>query len=80
MKRMSVIAGFTVSVAMLLCTISVLIRPVLADSCSAKCAGGGQVTCYGHSCTAKDGQGCRSYDQNGTLIIAIPCNGQMELE
>ena len=80
MKRIGLVIGLALSAALSLCTLSVLITPVFAQSCSAKCAGGGQVTCYGHSCTAKDGEGCRSYDQNGTLIIGIPCNGEMELQ
>ena len=79
MKRMSVVAGLTLSVAMLLCSVSVLIRPVLAMECSANC-GRGKVTCYGHSCRAKDGEGCSSYDQNGMLIIALDCNKEMELQ
>lgn len=76
MKRIGVVLGLTLSVAMCLCTLSVLIRPVFAKECTANCGGGGKVTCYGHSCTAKDGQGCSSYDQNGTLIIEIPCSGE----
>lgn len=79
MKRIGVVLGLTLSVAMCFCTLSVLIRPVFAKECSANCGGGGKVTCYGHSCTAKDGQGCSSYDQNGTLIIEIPCSGEMEI-
>lgn len=78
MKRMSLIAGLTLSIAMLLCTVSVLIRPVLAKECNANC-GRGKVSCYGHSCTAKDGEGCRAYDQNGTLIIEIPCSTELEI-
>ena len=80
MKRMSVVAGLTLSVAMLLCTVSVLIRPVFAESCSANCRGGGSVTCYGQKCTGKDNEGCRSWDQNGTLIIALDCDKEMELQ
>ena len=80
MKRMSVVAGLTLTVAMLLCTVSVLIRPVFAESCSANCRGGGSVTCYGHSCTGKDNEECRSWDQNGGLIIALDCNKEMELQ
>lgn len=80
MKRIVIVLGFTLCAAMSLCTLSVMIRPVFALSCSAKCPGGGQVACYGHSCTAKDGEGCRSYDQNGTLIISLSCNGEMELQ
>lgn len=80
MKRMAVVLGLTLSFAMSLCTISVLIRPVFAKECTANCPSGGKVTCYGHSCTAKDGQGCSSYDQNGTLIIEIPCSGEMEIQ
>jgi hypothetical protein len=53
MKRMSVVAGLTLCVAMLLCTVSVLIRPVFAESCSANCKGGGSVTCYGVKCSGK---------------------------
>jgi hypothetical protein len=80
MKRIGLVLGLTLTVALSLCTLSMLIRPVFAQSCSAKCPGGGQVTCYGQSCTAKDGEGCRSYDQNGTLIIGIPCSGELELQ
>lgn len=79
MKRTGLAFGLTASIAMFFCTLSVLIRPVFAESCSAKCPNGGGVTCYGHSCTAKDGQGCSSYDQNGKLIIEIPCSGEMEI-
>jgi len=80
MKRTSIVAGLTLSFAMLLCTVSMLIRPVFAESCSARCRSGGQVTCYGYSCTAKDGVGCSSYDQNGRLIIEMPCSAEMELQ
>ena len=79
MKRMGLVFGLTLSIAMLLSTLSVLIRPVFAESCSAKCASGGQVTCYGYSCTAKDGVGCNAYDQNGRMIIEIPCSAEMEI-
>lgn len=79
MKRTGLVFGLTLSVAMLFCTLSVLIRPVFAESCSAKCANGGGVTCYGHKCSAKDGEGCRSWDQNGTLIIDIPCSRETEI-
>jgi len=79
MKRTGVVFGFTLSVGILLCTLSILIRPVFAESCSANCRGGGSVTCYGHKCTAKDNDGCRSWDQNGTLIIEIPCSGELEI-
>ena len=78
MKRMSVVAGFTLTVAMVLCTVSVLIRPVFAESCSANCKGGGSVTRYGYKCSGKDNEGCRSWDQNGSLIIALDCNKEME--
>jgi len=78
MKRMIVLAAFTLTVAMCLCTLSVLIRPVFAMECTANC-GRGKVTCYGHTCTAKDGEGCSSHDQNGTLIIALDCNKEMEI-
>lgn len=80
MKKIGFVLGLTLSIAMSLCTISVLIRPVFAKECTANCAGGGKATCYGTSCTAKDGQGCSSYDQNGTVIIEIPCSGEMELQ
>ena len=79
MKRIGLVLGFTLSVAMLLCTLSVLIRPVFAESCTAKCASGGSVTCYGHTCTAKDGEGCSSYDQNKKLIIELSCKSEMEV-
>ena len=79
MRRMGLVFGLTLSVAMLLSTVSVLIRPVFAESCTAKCGTSGSVTCYGYSCKAKDGEGCSSYDQNGTLIIGIPCSGEMEI-
>lgn len=79
MKRTGVVLGFTLSTGMLLCTISVLIRPVFAESCSAKCKSGGSVTCYGHTCTAKDYEGCSSHDQNKQLIIELSCNGEMEV-
>jgi len=78
MKRIGLVLGLTLSVALSLSTLSVLIRPVFADSCSAKC-GNGQVTCYGHTCTAKDGEGCSSYDQNKSLIIELSCKGELEL-
>ena len=78
MKRTGLIFGLTLSIAMLLCTLSVLIRPVFAEECTANC-GRGKVTCYGHSCRAKDGEGCQSWDQNGKLIIEIPCSREMEL-
>jgi hypothetical protein len=78
MKRMSIVGGLTLSIAMLLCTVSVLIRPVFAMECTANC-GRGKVTCYGHTCTAKDGEGCSSHDQNGSLIIALDCNKEMEI-
>ena len=79
MKRIAVVLGLTLSAAMCLCTLSVLIRPVFAMECTANC-GRGKVTCYGHTCTAKDGEGCSSHDQNGTLIIALDCNKEMELQ
>lgn len=78
MKRISIAGGLTLSIAMLLCTVSVLIRPVFAMECTANC-GRGKVTCYGHTCTAKDGEGCSSHDQNGSLIIALDCNKEMEI-
>jgi len=78
MKRVGVVLALTLSVAMCLSTLSVLIRPVFAMECTANC-GKGKVTCYGHSCRAKDGEGCSSYDQNGTVIIEIPCNTEMEI-
>ena len=74
MKRMGLVFGLTLSVAMLLSTVSVLIRPVFAESCSAKCRNGGSVTCYGFSCTATDYDGCSSYDQNKNPIIQLSCN------
>ena len=77
MRRMGFVLGLTLCVAMLLCTLSLLIRPVFAESCTANCAGGGRVTCYGYKCTAKDGDGCRSWDQNGSLIIAMDCGGEL---
>jgi len=79
MKRTGLVFGLTLSIAMLLSTLSVLIRPVFAESCSAKCPSGGGVTCYGYSCAAKDGVGCSAYDQNGRLIIEIPCSAEMEI-
>ena len=79
MKRVGFVLALTLSVAMFLCTVSVLIRPVFAMECTANCRSGGKVTCYGHSCTAKGNEGCRSYDQNGKLIIELPCSGEMEL-
>jgi hypothetical protein len=79
MKRISVVFGLTLSVAMLLCSLSVLIRPVFAESCTAKCKSGGSVTCYGHTCTAKDNEGCASHDSNRQLIIELSCNGEMEI-
>jgi hypothetical protein len=79
MKRIGVVLGLTLSIAISLCTLSVLIRPVFAESCSANCPGGGSVTCYGHTCTAKDGVGCSSYDQNKKLIIELSCKGELEL-
>ena len=79
MKRISIVGGLTLSCAMLLCTVSVLIRPVLAMECTANC-GRGKVTCYGHTCTAKDGEGCSAHDQNGSLIIALDCNKEMEIQ
>ena len=78
MKRISIAGGLTLSIAMLLCTVSMLIRPVFAMECTANC-GRGKVTCYGHTCTAKDGEGCSSHDQNGSLIIALDCNKEMEI-
>jgi len=79
MKRISIAGGLTLSIAMLLCTVSVLIRPVFAMECTANC-GRGKVTCYGHTCSAKDGEGCSSHDQNGSLIIALDCNKDMEIQ
>jgi hypothetical protein len=79
MKRISIAGGLTLSIAMLLCTVSVLIRPVFAMECTANC-GRGKVTCYGHTCSAKDGEGCSSHDQNGSLIIALDCNKEMEIQ
>lgn len=78
MKRIGLVLGLTLSVALSLCTVSVLIRPVFADSCSAKC-GKGQVTCYGYTCRATDGDGCSSYDQNKNLIIELSCTKELEL-
>ncbi len=78
MKRIGVVLGLTLSVALCLSTLSVLIRPVFGMECTANC-GRGRVTCYGHSCRAKDGEGCQSWDQNGTLIIALDCNKEMEI-
>ena len=78
MRRIGFVLAFTLTVAMCLSTLSVLIRPVFAMECTANC-GRGKVTCYGHSCRAKDGEGCSSYDQNGTVIIEIPCNKEMEI-
>ena len=78
MKRIGFVFAFTLCAAMCLCTLSVLIRPVFAMECTANC-GRGKVTCYGHTCTAKDGEGCSSHDQNGTLIIALDCNKEMEI-
>jgi hypothetical protein len=79
MKRIGVVLGLTLSVAMCLCTLSVLIRPVFAESCTAKCKSGGSVTCYGHTCTAKDNEGCASHDSNKQLIIELSCSGEMEI-
>ena len=79
MKRISIAGGLTLSIAMLLCTVSVLIRPVFAMECTANC-GRGKVTCYGHTCSAKDGEGCSSHDQNGSLIIALDCNKGLEFQ
>jgi hypothetical protein len=79
MKRTGVVWGLTLSIALLLCTLSVLIRPVFAQECTANCRGGGKVTCYGQKCSAKDNEGCRSWDQNGTLIIDLPCSAEMEI-
>ena len=79
MKRMGLVFGLTLSIAMLLSTVSVLIRPVFAESCTAKCGNSGSVTCYGYSCTAKDGEGCSSYDKAGLPIISIPCNAELEI-
>lgn len=79
MKRTGIVLGLILSVSMLLSTLSVLIRPVFADSCSARCSNGGSVTCYGHTCTATDGEGCSSYDQMKKLIIQLSCKGEFEL-
>lgn len=79
MKRIGLVLGFTLSAALSLCTVSVLIRPVFAMECTANCRSGGRVTCYGAKCSAKDNDGCRSWDQYGTLIIDMPCNGEMEI-
>ena len=69
MKRIGLVLGLTLSAALSLCTLSVLIRPVFAQSCSAKCPGGGGVTCYGHSCTAKDGDAPASAAANRSTAI-----------
>lgn len=79
MKRIGLVLGFTLSIAISLCTLSVLIRPVFADSCTAKCGSAGSVTCYGHTCRATDGEGCSSYDKNKSLIIEMSCKGELEL-
>ena len=77
MKRTGLIFGLTLSIAMLLCTLSVLIRPVFAEECTANC-GRGRVTCYGHSCRAKDGEGCQSVGPE-RYFDPLDCNKEMEI-
>ena len=73
MKRTVLVLLSTLSLTLFVISGWLFVRPVFAESCSAKC-GSGSVTCYGYTCTAKDNVGCSSYDQNGTMIITMPCN------
>lgn len=73
MKRTLFVLLSTLSLTLFVISGWLFVRPVFAKECNANCPSGGKVTCYGHSCTAQDGVGCSSYDQNGTLIIEIPC-------
>ncbi len=56
--------GFVVSVCLSLVVISgwLILNPTiaLAATCTASCANGRDVSCYGQTCTQQDGVGCTS--------------------
>lgn len=77
MKKASTITFLFASLTLVLASLAVLLTPitVYAADCTAKCSNGGQVQCSGFICTARDGVGCRAWDNHGREVIQLNCNG-----